>query len=500
MVVWLLSVGVTTLLLIIVAKTNRFLRLLSEAALGVAIAGLPFAWVAFGHIFLAILALILHIWLVILPARLLMGRLEHQFLLQSTWQNASIIAFLCAGLALAGQWQTLALVRYAIILGLIACIIVGVYFLGQLWWNTRRYKIPAPMGQQKLKDLPTVSVCIAARNEDHALADCLASVLASDYPKLEVLVLDDCSQDKTPGIIGTFAHDGVRFIQGDVPATGWLGKNQAQQTLAKQASGDYLLFMDVDTHLGVTSISQVIAYALAQRLQMVGVLPQNRLGVQPATLFGTLAYFWRLAMPISKTSVPVSTNCWLVRAVSLQQLGSFASVSRKIVPETSFAARLAVHNQYRFLVSDATLGITTAKRWSSQIETATRVLYPSQRRQPLRTLAVCCVEFGMCLAPPILIMVRLVQQTNDVILWLSLAASALFLFNYYLVLLRVQPNSWLLAGLCWPIVVLQEVTLHIGSMLQYEFSDVNWKGRNVCYPVLAPRPPQELPQPSFGRR
>jgi len=500
MMVWLLSIGAVTILLFIASKVDRSLRLVSEAALGAAIAGAPFALVSFSYPLLAIAALILHLWLIVLPARLIMGRLERQFLLRSTWQNALIGAGVCFVLAATQMWQPQAIVHYGLIFWFVGCIVAGIYFLGQLWWNTRRYKIPALLTHPKLKDLPTISVCIAARNEDHALADCLSRVLASDYPKLEVLVLDDCSQDSTSSIIASFAHDGVRFIQGDQPATGWLGKNQARQTLAQQASGDYLFFMDVDTYVAPESISQVVAYALNQGLQMVGILPQNRLGLQPATLFGTLTYFWRLAVPIRKDRVPVSTSCWLIRASSLQQLGGFASVSRKMVPEGSFAARLAVHDQYRFVVSDAILGVTTAKHWHSQVESAVRVSYPAQHRQPLQVLAVCAVEFGLCLAPPVVIIVRLIQQRTDVILWLALVASALFLFNYYLVLLRVQPKSWLLAGLCWSVVIVQEIVLHISSMLQYEFSDVNWKGRNVCYPVLAPRSPRELPHPSFGRQ
>ena len=63
-------------------------------------------------------------------------------------------------------------------------------------------------------ELPTVSVCIPARNEMHALEQCLEYILASDYGKLEVLVLDDSSSDQTPHIIRSFAHAGVRFIPG----------------------------------------------------------------------------------------------------------------------------------------------------------------------------------------------------------------------------------------------------------------------------------------------
>ena len=51
--------------------------------------------------------------------------------------------------------------------------------------------------------------------------------IASDYPKLEIIVLDDCSQDRTAEIIRNFAHDGVRFIQSEDNKDNWLDKNKA---------------------------------------------------------------------------------------------------------------------------------------------------------------------------------------------------------------------------------------------------------------------------------
>ena len=48
------------------------------------------------------------------------------------------------------------------------------------------------------KDLPSISVLIPARNETEELHACLDALVASDYPKLEILVLDDCSQERQP--------------------------------------------------------------------------------------------------------------------------------------------------------------------------------------------------------------------------------------------------------------------------------------------------------------
>jgi hypothetical protein len=84
------------------------------------------------------------------------------------------------------------------------------------------------------RELPSVSVLVPARNETDDLERCLQALTASDYPKLEVLVYDDCSATRrTPDIIRSFAHQGVRFIQGDVPdETRWLAKNYSYSRLA----------------------------------------------------------------------------------------------------------------------------------------------------------------------------------------------------------------------------------------------------------------------------
>ena len=80
------------------------------------------------------------------------------------------------------------------------------------------------------------------------MTDALHRVIASTYPKLEIIVLDDLSADKTPALIKAFAQDGVRFIEGGPVPKDWLGKNHALDTLLRQASGTYVLFLDVESH------------------------------------------------------------------------------------------------------------------------------------------------------------------------------------------------------------------------------------------------------------
>ena len=490
--IWLLGILLAVGILLTLTRLGRFKNIASELAAGVLLASLPFV-VAFTHQPLLIFAAATHVWLILLPARLIFGRLEPEFLLKSTRRNSILGAFIAVFLCTLQVGQPEGYRPLVIIACLTLSIAVGVYFFGQIWKNTRRYKITPSTKMPALKDLPTVSVCIPARNEDHALSECLQSVVASDYPKLEVIVLDDCSQDATSDIVRSFAQDGVRFIQGDVPAAGWLGKNQARQTLAEHATGQYILFLDVDTHIGPYTVSHVVEYAMAQRLAMVSVLPQNRLATGVATTCATLDNFWRLVLPISPTQTPVASSFWLISADKLRSLGGFASVSRKIVPEESFAARLRQTNTYRFLVNDPSLAITTAKRWSSQIESAIRYNYPRARRQPYVTFAICTALAVLGIAPFAGLAACLVLGLTGPVMWLSLVASSLLLIDYFVVVWRVRPKSWLIDGWFLPLVLLQEITTQVSSMLQYEFAEVTWKGRNVCYPVVAPRPDDRQP-------
>jgi glycosyltransferase involved in cell wall biosynthesis len=137
-------------------------------------------------------------------------------------------------------------------------------------------------------ELPSVSVCVPARNETHAMTQCLERVLASDYPKMEIVVFDDESADDTSVLINSFAHAGVRFVPGTSLPEGWLGKNHALEVLAREASGTYVIFLDVDTHIQPDTISQLVGYMTSEHLEMTSVIPGRHDAWRPNVLFGHL--------------------------------------------------------------------------------------------------------------------------------------------------------------------------------------------------------------------
>ncbi|MGI9044575.1 MAG: glycosyltransferase [Gemmatimonadaceae bacterium] len=98
-------------------------------------------------------------------------------------------------------------------------------------------------------DAPLVSVVIPARNEEVNIERCVASVLSADYPRLEVIVVDDHSSDRTGEIARALASGDTRLrVIGNAPLPeGWFGKQWACRTGAEESRGSIILFADADT-------------------------------------------------------------------------------------------------------------------------------------------------------------------------------------------------------------------------------------------------------------
>ena len=123
--------------------------------------------------------------------------------------------------------------------------------------NLQRYRRP----RASTRGLPAVSVLIPARNEENNIAACLTAVLSSRFAKLEVLVLDDGSTDRTAEIVEAMAREEPRLRLGTatpLPA-GWNGKQHACWLLAQEASAPLLLFLDADVRLEPEAISRCAA-------------------------------------------------------------------------------------------------------------------------------------------------------------------------------------------------------------------------------------------------
>lgn len=448
----------------------------------------------------SVLLLLLSVYRVVNMLRLVEGRINEAYLRRAVRQTG--LWLIGMQLVVAGVWALFEYVTvtsrtwWAALLWL--QVLAAFLLLYSTIRNLRRTKPHLAPKTLADKELPTVTVAIPARNEDEQLEGCLSALLASDYPKLEILVLDDCSQDKTAGVIRGFAHDGVRFIPGKEPKSDtWLAKNAAYARLAEEASGEIILFCGVDVRFAPGSIRELVTTLRAHRKTMMSVVPYNERAT--ISLVQSMRYFWELALPRRLFNrPPVLSSCWLITAEQLKKSGGFASVSRSIVPEAHFARQALATDGYRFMHSNTMLGVTSVKPAAQQRATATRTYYPQLHRRPEMVFAVAVSEALLLLAPFILLLVAVVVEWRTWAQIVLACACVALLAAYQSIVAVTFPRASRIILPLFPIVLVLDLALLHYSMWKYEFSEVVWKGRNVCIPVMHVIP--HLPKLEDGTR
>ncbi len=346
---------------------------------------------------------------------------------------------------------------------------------------------PYATGHLSDQELPTISVAIPARNETEDLEQCLQSIIASDYPKLEILVLDDCSQTKrTPEIIRSFAHDGVRFVQGSEPSKTWLPKNQAYNTLVHEASGEYIVFAGVDVRFGRDSLRQLMTLLARKNKTMASILPwRHQQAGRRFALPQAMRYFWELMLPRRLFNrPPVLSTCFVIKKDAIIRAGGFVAVARSITPEAFFACKLTVVDGYSFMRASLASGIESSKASREQLETAVRTRYPQLHRRPENVLLLTLFMAVTLLLPFVLAVGGFWLPIGALAQVLAALACALLITAYWLMTTATRTGSrWFgLVGL--PLGILYDIGMQHYSMWQYEFSTVDWKGRNVCIPAM----------------
>lgn len=124
-----------------------------------------------------------------------------------------------------------------------------------------------------------VSIIIPARNEAKNIGNIVNDLLNQDYPNIEIIVVDDESQDNTgEKVIEISGSDSrVHLIRAGLHDNKWLGKNHACFVGANNTEGKYLLFVDADVRLGNEVISHLLGYFKRSKVSFLSVFPRQNM-------------------------------------------------------------------------------------------------------------------------------------------------------------------------------------------------------------------------------
>src|SRR5512147_2860774 len=115
--------------------------------------------------------------------------------------------------------------------------------------------------------MPTLSIVIPAYNEERFVATLLDQIKAVDLSRLgvdkQILVVDDCSTDRTAAIVS--AVPGVELVR--MPVNG--GKGRAVRAGIARATGDFLIIQDADLEYDPNDYVPMLEALLARRGDVV---------------------------------------------------------------------------------------------------------------------------------------------------------------------------------------------------------------------------------------
>lgn len=138
------------------------------------------------------------------------------------------------------------------------------------------------------------SVVLAARDEAARIENTVRHLLAQQAVQVEIIVVDDRSQDGTNEILRRLAREDSRVTvrRVEVLPDGWLGKCHACHVGAGEATGDWILFTDADCWLKPDVIARALLVAERAAADHITLTP----GVAPES---PGAQAWHLAFLIS---------------------------------------------------------------------------------------------------------------------------------------------------------------------------------------------------------
>ena len=200
--------------------------------------------------------------------------------------------------------------------------------------------------------LPSVSLLVPARDEAENLRRTLPLLRALDYPRLEVLVLDDRSSDGTPDVAAQVGHGGgapLRVLRGTEPPPGWLGKNWACHQLAQAASGEVLVFCDADVDAAPAALRRTVAALQTHDAGAVTAILRQRLdgwmqaAVVPVVVQLPVAAMLplRLIPLIRSPSLSMANGQWLAfTRAAYDACGGHAAVRSEVVEDVALGRRV----------------------------------------------------------------------------------------------------------------------------------------------------------------
>jgi len=182
-------------------------------------------------------------------------------------------------------------------------IIYAAAVLSLLYWIRKTSRLlrtsgVAPRLHAEGHDWPTIDLVVPVKDEVAHIGRCLRSLLAQDYPRLRITVVNDRSTDGTPEAVAAIQaeHPALQRIDiTDLPQ-GFYGKPHALHVASPRLTAELLVFVDSDFELTAGCLRSLVNHLRTDKLDWLAVMgkPQLRTFWERllVPLLGAITYAW----------------------------------------------------------------------------------------------------------------------------------------------------------------------------------------------------------------
>ncbi|MEJ2540011.1 MAG: glycosyltransferase family 2 protein [Gemmatimonadota bacterium] len=356
-------------------------------------------------------------------------------------------------------------------------------------------RLPRPLPSRGREDGPRVSVIIPARNEARNIGRVVDSLASSTYQDLEILVIDDRSEDGTGELAREAgrAHPGrVRVVRGEPLPEGWMGKNWACHQGAMEASGRMLLFTDADTWHAPELVGRSVAALDEDEADCVSLSGRQLMEsfwerlVQPHVFTAMLARYPRLRWPLPpkrwRGAIANGQYILIPRDV-YDEMGGHEALKGEVVEDLRMAQRL-VRRGKRLSIRMAEEAFTTrmytslselVEGWSKNVVLGGMATLPPWIRG-VAPLLILLTGLVLWVAPPVAGVLALMGIGGSAVLTWAAAAVGTSVVLWCAACWRMgAPVSY---GFLYPLGSL--VTGYIFARAWRRGGTVEWKGRQYA--------------------
>ena len=216
---------------------------------------------------------------------------------------------------------------------------------------------------------PTVSLIIAAYNEEDVIREKLDNSLALDYPAehLEIIVVTDGSSDSTPDLVAEYAEQDVKLMHSPERR----GKSAAINRAVASAIGEVLLFSDANAFYPADTVHLLVSYFADSKVGIVG--GRKTVVKSDSTVGASEGFYWKYESFIKKRESQIGSTITVVGEILSMRRSLFTPIPREIINDDFYLAMQALRQGYRVLYAPA------AYSWETSASTARDNIIRRQR-------------------------------------------------------------------------------------------------------------------------